>query len=299
MARNRYVNEICRRLPKVDLLLAFKDVHGRFPNLINPKLMNDKILWRMFFDRRPDLAWTCDKLEMKNQARLRCAEVLVAEVLWSGENLQELTNVQLTGDWVLKHISGTGRVHFGHGMVGPSELETIRKVTSSWASGNKYSKKRSWALSMGKLGYLVERRLSNESLNDYKFHVFSGQVAFCGIDVDRFTEHKRYIVDADGSLLPTSFGYAAPDDKPELPSNFADMVRIANELGKAFDYIRIDLYNVDGKIYLGEFTPYPARAQERISDFEFEEMWGALWTLPSWRTVLTNRYKRPSGQTKA
>ena len=77
------------------------------------------------------------------------------------------------------------------------------------------------------------------------------------------------------------------------------MVRIANELGKAFDYIRIDLYNVDGKIYLGEFTPYSDGSRGRISNFEFEKMWGALWTLPSWRTVLTNRYKRSSAQGKA
>ena len=140
MDRNRYARKALSFTPYLDLIFAFRHVHKRFPNLVKPLLFSDKILWRMLFDRRSEYAWTCDKLKMKTQALQRCADVAVAEVLWTGEDLSDLTNAQLDGDWVLKHISGTGKVYFGHGMVDLIALESVRKATASWVQSNEYSK---------------------------------------------------------------------------------------------------------------------------------------------------------------
>lgn len=272
--------------------MSFISAHKRVPNLLKPHLFNDMLLWRILFDRRPELAWTCDKLEMKRYAIERSAYVLVPEVLWTGQNLDDLVNVALDGDWVLKLISGTGQVHFGQGNVNDDEMDIIREKTQSWINGNRYTRKRSWALSMGQAGYLIERRLSQDDLIDYKFHVFSGQAGFCGIVTDRIPEVRLCMVDIEGNPLPTLFGYPNPDTPPLIPSNWPDMVRLANQLSNGCDYIRVDLYSVNGKIFLGEFTPYSSMALDALSNKKYEEIWGSLWTLPSWRTVLFNRYRR-------
>ncbi len=43
--------------------------HRRLPRLRNPRTFTEKISWRILHDRRPTLAWTCDKLAMKDYAR--------------------------------------------------------------------------------------------------------------------------------------------------------------------------------------------------------------------------------------
>lgn len=43
-----------------------------------------------------------------------------------------------------------------------------------------------------------------------------------------------------------------------MPKNLLQMIKIAEELSVGYDFLRVDLYNVSGKIYFGELTFYPA-----------------------------------------
>lgn len=50
-----------------------------------------------------------------------------------------------------------------------------------------------------------------------------------------------------------------------MPPNFGDMLDIARRLAADFEVVRVDMYNVDGRIYVGELTNYP---QAGIAPFE-------------------------------
>ena len=280
---NRLWLHVLHRFGKLDQIIQYRRSHSSLPNIIRPKNFNEKIIWRMFFDRRMLLATTCDKLLTKELALERCPNLLAAETLWVGDNLRESLNSDVSGDWVLKEISGSGRIYFGSGIIDSATLLKMEHETAHWEKDNKHSKKRSWALSMAREGFFIERRISVDIPQDFKFHVFSGQVAFCGVDYSRFEDHRRACFNRDGDLIPVSYGFEVPDQVDPLPENYREMVSIAERLTAEFDYMRIDLYSIEDKVYFGEFTPYPARGRDKVNPAIYEKLWGDLWNLPKWR----------------
>ena len=59
------------------------------------------------------------------------------------------------------------------------------------------------------------------------------------------------------------------------------MLEAASSVGREYDFIRVDLYDVEGHIYFGEITPYPAGGVVPFSDREFDLWLGSQWTLPT------------------
>ena len=80
------------------------------------------------------------------------------------------------------------------------------------------------------------------------------------IDFGRFVDHHANYYFPEGKLLP--FGEKGLEQDPNhieiIPENFDNMISIAEKLSNGFKFLRVDLYNVNGKIYFGELTFYPA-----------------------------------------
>ena len=71
---------------------------------------------------------------------------------------------------------------------------------------------------------------------------------------------KNYssVFDSRWNKLSVSLnGNFSPSIIPEEPNNFMEMLNVATELAQGIDYVRVDLYNVDGRIVFGELTSYP------------------------------------------
>ena len=58
------------------------------------------------------------------------------------------------------------------------------------------------------------------------------------------------------------------------------MVNLAESLAEGFEFIRVDLYNVGGKIYFGELTPYPAGVALRFLPESEDIGLGQKWPYP-------------------
>ena len=65
----------------------------------------------------------------------------------------------------------------------------------------------------------------------------------------------------------------------EKPKKFDDMIEIAKKLSEGFSHVRIDLYNVDGKIYFGEMTFTNGSGFETIHPESADLMLGNLWDI--------------------
>jgi len=65
------------------------------------------------------------------------------------------------------------------------------------------------------------------------------------------------------------------------PAGLDRMLTAAKDLGSDFDCIRIDLYEIDGKVFFGEFTPYPCGGLDRFIPASFDNELGARWKLPA------------------
>ena len=114
-------------------------------------------------------------------------------------------------------------------------------------------------------GVVKELKTENDELKDYKFFCFNGKVKFFKVDFGRFVEHHANYYSPKGELL--DFGESAfPPDNTyliELPSNLNKMVSLAERLSGNEPFLRVDFYNVNGKIYFGELTFYPASGMGR------------------------------------
>ena len=94
-------------------------------------------------------------------------------------------------------------------------------------------------------------------IDDYKILCYDGKAEFIVVDTDRFIGHKRNIYDRDWNDLHITSDCPACEREIPKPENYERMLEIAEILSADFPFVRVDLYNVSGKIYFGELTFYP------------------------------------------
>jgi hypothetical protein len=117
---------------------------------------------------------------------------------------------------------------------------------------------------------IVEENISRtDNINDYKFFCAGGKVMYCQVDVDRFVEHKRALCSVPHfKTYPVESKYKIATGL-KRPERFDEMIEIAGELSRDFDFVRVDLYEVEDGIYFGEYTFSPDAACARLSDENF------------------------------
>src|SRR6185295_5299603 len=92
---------------------------------------------------------------------------------------------------------------------------------------------------------LIEKLLTEDDGSiprDYKLFVFHGRVAVVQVDLDRFSEPRRAMMDRTWRRLPFVIKYPAEVADPPRPSNFHELVSVAERLAHGFSFLRIDLY---------------------------------------------------------
>ena len=126
---------------------------------------------------------------------------------------------------------------------------------------------------------LIEEYMSDTKgeLRDFKFLCFNGEAKFCWVDIGRYANHCRNIYDLDWKLQPWRQVKPNYTGEVEKPAHFKEMINIANTLCKGFSHVRVDLYNVDGKIYFGEMTFSNGGGHDRIIPPEYDRIIGDMW----------------------
>ena len=116
-------------------------------------------------------------------------------------------------------------------------------------------------------GEITELKTEYDELKDYKFFCFNGKVRFFKVDFGRFVEHHANYYSLEGELL--EFGEQGLEPDPnypiELPNNLKEMISLAERLSKNESFLRVDFYNVNGTIFFGELTFYPASGMGRFT----------------------------------
>ena len=249
----------------------------RIPHFRNPVTFSEKINWRILNDRRPLLEWTCDKLAMKEHVRT-VPGLLVPHTLWTGSSLRELETVELPEHWVLKPNHRSGPVYFGHGR---PDLASLTTMTREWVRPAQAEDMHEWAYEKAQPLLLAEELLGvpGSPPPDYKFYVFAGRPAAVLVVVDRHNKHQLRFYLPDWSPLEVSSGNhpLAPVEPP--PENLEEMLWIASEIGRPFDFMRVDLYNISGTTAFGEVTPYAGSGLDRFPK-SFDIELGSNWQLP-------------------
>jgi hypothetical protein len=282
MAVTSWRERLGRALPdSVFRSLKYRQVHGTWPSLGAPRRFTEKINWRILNDRRDLLAWTGDKLAMKTEAAARWPGIRIPRTCWIGTDPAELVAVDLPDRWVLKPNNSSGRYHLGAGPVDDAAVVRLRALTGDWLDAREFARLREWAYSRARPVLFVEERIGGGATlpSDYKVFVFDG-VPRCILVVSRPDSGRvRTFFTVDWAYLPVP-SMEPSDPGLARPVHLERLLRAAADLGRGFDHIRVDLYELDGEIWFGEFTPYSWSGLERIVPVSFDLALGACWTLP-------------------
>lgn len=81
---------------------------------------------------------------------------------------------------------------------------------------------------------------------------------FFKIDFDRYIHHQANYYNRNGEFIDLREQEFHNDRSAiRIPKNLTEMINAAEKLSEDFPFVRVDLYNIDGKIYFGELTFYP------------------------------------------
>jgi hypothetical protein len=271
---------VYRLPPGVERRLLYGYYNRRLPHFGKPVTFSDKVNWRILNDRRPLLEWTCDKLAMKEYASTVAGDSLhIPHTFWSGSDIHDLRAVDLPERWVLKPNHRSGLIHFGSGK---AECQKLSAATATWLNTFESSKMHEWAYAKARPMLLVEELLGppGSPPPDYKIFVFDGKPEIIEM-VNRYNGNQQRLYLPDWSPLEVLYGPQGMAPVAPLPTSLDRMLAIAQQLGRPFDFVRVDLYDVDGSIVFGELTPYPCGGLERFRPASFDRELGKKWQLPT------------------
>ena len=96
------------------------------------------------------------------------------------------------------------------------------------------------------------------ALDDFKFYCCNGEPRFALVVADRGTKKQsRSFVDMEWNVMPFSRKGKIVASEPKKPVNLEKMLELCRILSKGFPLVRVDFYEVDGKVYVGELTFTP------------------------------------------
>lgn len=261
----------------------FKKYLRRDLVLDNPIKYNDKLQWLKLYWYNPIAAICADKYTVRKYVKDKIGSEYLNEMYGVYEDINSININELPRDFVLKGTHGSGFNIICRDKHEINWNEAFSKI-NRWFNYNYYWKSREWVYKDLKPRIICEKYLEdkkNNDLRDYKFFCFNGEAKIIQVDFDRYTNHRRNYFNLDWELLDVQICYPVdPSIKLQRPDNLEKMIEIAEVLSKGFPHVRVDLYNINGKILFGEMTFFHGSGLEKIYPEEFEIVLGEWLQLP-------------------
>ena len=244
---------------KVYLKLIYEARIGKKLNFKNPISYNEKLQWLKLYDRNPEYINMVDKYEVKDYIIQKLGEKYVIPTLGVWDKFDDIDFDLLPNQFVLKCTHDSG------GLVICKDKSTLDKVKAKEKieqsiKTNYFWRGREWPYKNLKPRIIAEKYMVDESgyeLKDYKFFCFNGEVKalFVAKDRQKVGEETKFdFFDENFNHLPFTNGH--PNSEPPYfkPEGFEEMKVLAEKLSKDIPHVRVDFYNINGKIYFGELT---------------------------------------------
>lgn len=249
----------------VMLRIQYRIKLGFWPNFKNPTRYTEKLqLYKMKY-RNPVLHQCVDKYEVRKYVEGKGLGSILNELYGVYDRPEEIQFDELPNKFVIKTTTGGG----GQNVIivtdkSTSNVDELKCKLALWKDSNYLGALagREWAYQDCSPRIIIEQFLENREnkfLVDYKFFCFNGEPKFLYVVSDRKPGEYAYlgVYDIEFNKLPV---YRCDELRPlqieRKPKNYEEMVEIARTLSSGFPHVRVDLYNIAGKIYFGELTFY-------------------------------------------
>ncbi|MBW6464229.1 MAG: carbonic anhydrase [Firmicutes bacterium] len=271
---------------KIMLQIQYRIKTGRSLILSNPRRYTEKLQWYKLFYRDPLMAKCSDKFDVRDFVEGKGLGEILNTLYGVYENVEDIRFENLPNRFVLKYTNGSGANLF---ITDKSSINinSLKSQLNQWMTKRKANYGREWCYYNVPSRIIIEElidRDENNDIPDYKFFCFNGKVKYLYTMVDYVDDHKNgrcsFFTPEFEQLPYRRSEYKEIDREIQKPDRFDEMIKIAEILSEDFPHVRVDLYNIKGKIIFGELTFYNACGYTIFSPDEFDYILGKEFILP-------------------
>ncbi len=252
----------------------FKLKTGNKLDLTNPITLSEKIQWLKIYGVTEFKTMLSDKYLVRDWVKSKIGENYLIPLLGVWEKFDDIDFSILPTQFVLKTNHGSG----WNLIVKNKDNLNFSKAKSdfdNWLKLNYAFKNLEMHYQNIKPLIIAEKYIENiDDLYDYKFVCFNGVIDFIWVDTERYTDHKRTLFDLNWKRIDAEIAYPKSTVEIKKPEKFSEMISIVSKLAADINYVRVDLYEVDGQIYFGEMTFTSGNGIEKVTPHSFDVRMG-------------------------
>lgn len=263
---------------KMFLKMIYKNRFHRELDLENPVCFTEKLQWIKLYDHDPVYTVMVDKYACKEFVASIVGEEYIVPLIGVWDSFDEIDFSGLPERFVLKctHDSGGTVICKDKKTL---DIEKARVKIRKSLKKNYYYHSREWPYKNVKPRIIAEPYLEDKKdgeLRDYKFFTFGGEPKYLYIAQGRGKKGRTYsdFYDMDFNHLDLRIDHENSPEPPHKPENFELMKALARKLSAGTKAIRVDFYEVDGKVYVGELTLFHCSGFVPFRPEKWDKIWG-------------------------
>ena len=233
-------------------------------DLDNPKTFSEKCQWLKLYDHKPIYHQMVDKYDAKQLVSRLIGEEYVIPTYGVWEKVEDIDWNALPDKFVIKptHSGGADCILICKDKSEFDIENAKQRLQKTMHSNGIWNNLREWTYKDIKPRIIAEQLLEDDVMSypqDYKFWCFDGEVKCFYITTGRsesghtkdnfFDVNGKYMADLEHVMYKSD-----PNGLPPIPSTLPKMLELAKVLSKGVPHLRVDLYEVNGRIYFGELT---------------------------------------------
>ena len=284
--KNKYILDILFNFFSKEIYLKylFKQRVGYPLNLDNPKTYNEKLQWLKLHDIHAEYTQMVDKVDAKEYVKNIVGEKYIIPTIAIWEDVDSIDWEGLPNQFVIKVTSDSGGIVVCKDKSQLNIELASQKLKKGW--GRNYSERKlEYPYKNVKPRIIAEDYIEDETgeSRDFKIFCFDGEPKALFVATDRQkkgVDTKFDFFDLEWNHLPFTNGHPNSSKAIEKPLNFDEMIDVARKLSKGIPHVRVDLYNVNGKIYFGELTFFHWSGMTAFDPIEWDFKFGQWIKLP-------------------
>lgn len=256
----------------------FRETTGYDVDLDDARTLTEKVMRRMIIlsrTRDESLTGYVDKFLAREFIADRVGERYLVPLYWHGTDPDQIPFADLPHPCVLKSNHNSGGVAV---ITADSDPPELRRLARRWLREDYYRAGWEYQYHRIKRRLMVEEFLDDgmpEGPLDYRFWCFHGEPAV--IQVDNHSHSINPFYDQAWNALDLRTRPELPEVDIPAPPRLEEMLEVARALSADFDFVRVDLYSVRGRSYVGELTFTPAAGRFQIMPPEWDLRLGEKW----------------------
>lgn len=281
---NNVLGPVAQRIlcDKLYLSVKFYSRFGRRIDWMTPKTFNEKLNWLKLYYHDPKLTMMADKFAVKELVSKMIGKEYVVPCYGVYQSIDDIDFSKLPERFVIKatHDSSGAMVCKDKSKL---DIDSVQAKYAKLLKRNWYYSSCEWAYKNITPRIIVDKYLDDGrqgELQDYKFWCFNGEPRYMYITNKGKNIYENFY---DMEFNPVDINHNFPRTQPEYtkPEGFEKMRELAQRLSQGIPFVRVDFFDVAGKIYFGEFTFYDWAGLRPFADEKWDRELGRLIKLPT------------------